>query len=217
MDCKDFRNIVADLFDKEVDPQTKQLCEEHAAGCNECKAYLEELKQTAELLRPKHSPVSMKPNEDARTHEPKAKTRQMHRAWSRQAAMFVGILLTAGVAFAAIHVVRQMNQTKQPTTVSKTAESAFEKTAPMAPADTLSNDSTDMSQPVVFENAPLEQILNAMATHYGASVEFRNADARQLRFHFVWTTAEPLQRQIERLNLFESLHISTKGETIIVE
>ena len=217
MDCKDFRNIVADLFDKEVDPQTKQLCEEHAAGCNECKAYLEELKQTAQLLRPKHSPVSMKPNEEARTHEPKAKIRQMHRAWSRQAAMFVGILLTAGVAFAAIHVVRQLNQAKQPTTVSTTATDPNGKAAQAAPADTMGGDNTDIGQAVVFENAPLEQILDAMAAHYGANVEFRNADARQLRFHFVWSKTEPLQRQIERLNLFESLHISTKGETIIVE
>lgn len=217
MDCKDFRNIVADLFDKEVDPQTRRLCEEHAAGCDECRAYLEELKQTAELLRPKHSPVSMQPREEARTNEPKAKIRPMHRTWSRQAAMFVGILLTAGVAFAAIHVVRQMSRPDTPITTSPTPESALDKTAHIAPADTVSIDSTDLSQPVVFENAPLEQILNAMAAHYGADVEFRNASARQLRFHFVWTTTEPLQRQVERLNLFESLHISTNGKTIIVE
>lgn len=217
MDCKDFRNIVADLFDKEVDPQTQWLCEQHAAECEACRAYLDELKQTANLLRPKHSPVSMQGDEEATTHGRKAKVRPMGHAWSRQAAIFVGILFTAGMAFAAIHMVRQLNQAKQPTTVSTTATAPNGKAAQAAPADTMGGDNTDIGQAVVFENAPLEQILNAMAAHYGANVEFRNADARQLRFHFVWSKTEPLQRQVERLDMFESLHISTNGKTIIVE
>ncbi|MBO7129112.1 MAG: zf-HC2 domain-containing protein, partial [Prevotella sp.] len=43
MDCKEFRNIVADLFDKDVDPQIKTECEKHISQCADCRAYYEDL------------------------------------------------------------------------------------------------------------------------------------------------------------------------------
>ena len=57
MDCKEFKTLVTDLFDKDVDPHIKAECEEHISQCSECKEYYEELQATAELLSPKHTPV----------------------------------------------------------------------------------------------------------------------------------------------------------------
>ena len=48
-------------------------------------------------------------------------------------------------------------------------------------------------------------------------VEFRNEDARALRFYFVWQPDEDLDATLERLNLFESVNISKEGNTIVVE
>ena len=80
MDCKEFKKIVVDLFDKDVDPQIKAECEKHINQCAECKEYYELLLTTTELLRPKHSPVSSANNK-----------RQSSRHWLRIAAMFVGV------------------------------------------------------------------------------------------------------------------------------
>ena len=48
-------------------------------------------------------------------------------------------------------------------------------------------------------------------------VEFRNEDARALRFYFVWQPDEALDAALERLNLFESVNISKEGNAIVVE
>ena len=91
MDCKEFKTIVADLFDKEVSPETQKACNEHISHCAECRDYYENLLATADLLRPKHSPVSQKPIAS-------------NSNWMKIAASFVGILLITGMAFAAVHI-----------------------------------------------------------------------------------------------------------------
>ena len=91
MDCKEFKTIVADLFDKEVSPETQKACNEHISHCAECRDYYENLLATADLLRPKHSPVSQKPIAS-------------NSNWMKIAASFVGILLITGMSFAAVHI-----------------------------------------------------------------------------------------------------------------
>ena len=91
MDCKEFKTIVADLFDKEVSPETQKACNEHISHCAECRDYYENLLAIADLLRPKHSPVSQKPIAS-------------NSNWMKIAASFVGILLITGMAFAAVHI-----------------------------------------------------------------------------------------------------------------
>lgn len=99
MDCKEFKTIVADLFDKEVSPETQKACNEHISHCAECRDYYENLLATADLLRPKYSPVSQNPIEP-------------NRNWMKMAASFIGILLITGVAFAAVHILSPSNTQK---------------------------------------------------------------------------------------------------------
>jgi len=100
MDCNEFRNIVADLFDKEIDPQIKAECEKHISQCAECKEYYEDLLRAAELLRPKHSPV---------TKNKKKKTDSslftLHSSLFKIAASFIGIIMLSGITLAAYHVI----------------------------------------------------------------------------------------------------------------
>ena len=100
MECKEFKTIVADLFDKEVSPETQKACNEHISHCAECRDYYEDLLATADLLRPKHSPVSQK-------------TVTSNSNWIKIAASFIGILLITGVAFAAVHILSPSNTSKE--------------------------------------------------------------------------------------------------------
>ena len=43
MNCNEFKNKVAELFDTTIDIQTQSECRAHMAECPECKAYYEEL------------------------------------------------------------------------------------------------------------------------------------------------------------------------------
>lgn len=96
MDCKDFKNTVADLFDKEVAPNVKAECEKHICQCAECREYYEDLLTTAELLRPRHSPVLKREKIMANTR----KTTTFYKV----AAMLVGAIFLSGIAYATIRV-----------------------------------------------------------------------------------------------------------------
>ena len=109
MECKEFKNIVADLFDKEVSTETQKACNEHISHCAECRDYYEDLLATADLLRPKHSPISQK------TVAPNSIWMKIlcgAKRQSRAAASFIGILLISGMAFAAVHILSPSNTQK---------------------------------------------------------------------------------------------------------
>ena len=52
MNCKDFKEKVVDLFDKDIDMQAQTQLREHMANCHDCKAYYDELRKTFNILQP---------------------------------------------------------------------------------------------------------------------------------------------------------------------
>lgn len=140
-----------------------------------------------------------------------------NRSWLKVAAMIAGVLMLSAFTYAAIHAVSHhtVDKAKEPTE-NVTAESQPESTVGprLGVADTAT---VAEEEPIVFDNLPLDQMLEQIAPHYGMQVEFRNEDARNLRFYFVWQSDEDLGAVLERLNLFESVNISKEGNTIVVE
>ena len=133
------------------------------------------------------------------------------------AASIIGILFTAGVAFAAIHIVRHFvgGDLKSPTQEVRISNSS--QPSPALPTDTVKTDTTTNAKPIVFDNVALDKMLPQIAAYYNKEVEFQNADARQLRFYFVWKQDETLDVVLHRLNLFESITVELKSDKIVVE
>ena len=133
------------------------------------------------------------------------------------AASIIGILFTAGVAFAAIHIVRHFvgEDVKSPTQEVRISNSS--QPSPALPTDTIKTDTTTSTKPIVFDNVALDKMLPQIAAYYHKGVDFQNADARQLRFYFVWKQNETLEVVLHRLNLFESITIELKDNKIVVE
>jgi hypothetical protein len=131
------------------------------------------------------------------------------------AASIIGILFTAGVAFAAIHIVRMVSHPKPQTMQAEQTISA--KPTSVLPTDTIKTDTTTTTMPIVFDNVQLEKMLTEIAAYYHVEVSFLNDDARQLRFHFVWKREDGLRHTIEKLNRFESLSVRLGENKIIVE
>ena len=131
------------------------------------------------------------------------------------AASIIGILFTAGVAFAAIHIARMVSHSK-PQTI-QTEQTISDKPISALPTDTIKTDTTTSTKPVVFDNVALDKMLPQIAAYYNKEVNFQNSDARQLRFYFVWKQDETLDIVLHRLNLFESITIELKDNKIIVE
>ena len=131
------------------------------------------------------------------------------------AAGIIGILFTVGVAFAAIHIVRIVSHSKPQAMQAEQTISA--KPTSTLPTDTIKTDTTTSTKPIVFDNVALDKMLPQIAAYYHKGVDFQNADARQLRFYFVWKQNETLEVVLHRLNLFESITIELKDNKIVVE
>jgi hypothetical protein len=131
------------------------------------------------------------------------------------AASIIGILFTAGVAFAAIHIVRKVSSSNPQT--AQTEQIVPVPSVSEVPTDTVKTDTIATVQPVVFDNVALEKMLPEIAAHYHKEVEFQNGDARSLRFYFVWKQDETLDVVLHRLNLFESVIVELKSDKIVVE
>ena len=133
------------------------------------------------------------------------------------AASIIGILFTAGVAFAAIHIVRHFvgEDVKSPTQEVRISNSS--QPSPALPTDTIKTDTTTSTKPIVFDNVALDKMLPQIAAYYNKEVEFQNTDARQFRFYFVWKQDETLDVVLHRLNLFESITVELKSDKIVVE
>ena len=133
------------------------------------------------------------------------------------AASIIGILFTAGVAFAAIHIVRHFvgEDVKSPTQEVRISNSS--QPSPALPTDTVKTDTTTTTKPIVFDNVALDKMLPQIASYYNKEVEFQNTDARQFRFYFVWKQDETLDVVLHRLNLFESITVELKSDKIVVE
>ena len=133
--------------------------------------------------------------------------------WMKLAASFIGVLLVSGIAFAAIQIVRYAQQhTPKTEEVINTP-----KPANTTPSDTLPTDTTAVSQPVIYDNIPLEKMLSEIAAHYDAKVTFVNDEARGLRFRFVWNPQKGIGQVVSDLNQFERLTVTLKDDVITVE
>ena len=143
----------------------------------------------------------------------KFQPKQSSSNWMKIAASFIGVLLVSGIAFAAIHIVRQYQ--KQETPQTEIAENVTNPVTTL-PADTLTKDTVTV-QSVIYDNIPLEKMLPEIANHYDVKVVFANDEARGLRFHFVWNPQKSIDQVINDLNQFERLSATLKDNQITVE
>jgi len=143
----------------------------------------------------------------------KPETKRVSMPLRKIAAMFIGVALTAGVAFAAIQIVRSVSKpAPEPTKIEAPA-------APKAaqPDDEVPADTVVAVKPVVFDNVELAQIMAQIAAHYKAEVEIENEDAGAYRLYFEWNSQETLEHVVERLNRFESINIELNNNKMTVK
>lgn len=141
------------------------------------------------------------------------------RLWLRVAATVLGILMMSGIAWAAVYTVRHITTTdpsnpKTEITATPATGEAIDSPAEAAVPDTTAVQDTE---PMVFDNSPLEQMLGEIAAYYGMTVEFQNEAARTLRFHFVWNKGEGLEKVLDDMSHFESVTIEQTGNRLIVQ
>ena len=140
----------------------------------------------------------------ARHHLPSV--RPMH-TWRKVAAMVIGILTLSGIAFAAVHIMRQSHHEERPVTQVEKAVTV---------SQTFSTDTIVKTEPVVFDNVTLDSIAKDIATYHHLDMDLQNEQASQFRFYFVWDKEDRLQEVIEKLNMFEQVNLAVEDGKLIV-
>ena len=140
----------------------------------------------------------------ARHHLPSV--RPMH-TWRKVAAMVIGILTLSGIAFAAVHIMRQSHHEERPVTQVEKAVTV---------SQTLPTDTIVKTEPVVFDNVTLDSIAKDIATYHHLDMDLQNEQASLLRFYFVWNQDDSLQEVIEKLNMFEQVNLAVEDGKLMV-
>ena len=147
----------------------------------------------------------------SKTHYTESKSR---RGWLKVAATFIAVLFITGMAFAAIHIVRNVveKDTKAPTQETRISDSH----QPVISVDTIKSDTIVMATLVVFDNVTLDSIANDIAAHHHIGMDLQNDQAKQLRFYFVWKRDDSLQEVVEKLNMFEHVNMAVEDGKLII-
>ena len=160
----------------------------------------------------------------SQTHPDSSHPLSRHRIprWLHVAAVFLGCVFLAGVAFAAM---TRLGWIRSPFAAEK---SEVVQHAPVmaVPRDTASTadsltpkQETKKPAPVVkvFDNTTLSDILSAMGQYYGLKVVYSTATAKAIRLHFEWDQAKSIDANIAILNGFQQITITRSGDTLNVE
>ena len=128
------------------------------------------------------------------------------------AAMFIGVLMLSGIAYAAVHIIRG-----QETGVRSQETEVIVNTQHTTHDIQQAADDSTLTKPVVYEDVDLEHILNDVATFYHVEPVFKKAASKQLRLYFTWDKKQSLDDIIDTFNKFERIHITREDKILIVE
>ena len=136
------------------------------------------------------------------------------RSWLKIAATFIGILMMSGIAFAAIHIIRNFSNTGiEP---QKTIQETTIANPHQLPADTIKTDSIP-PKVVRYDEATLEQILTDMANYYGLTLNWKSEDAKTLRLFYIWNKQQSAVEAIRSMNSFERIRLELSDSILTAD
>jgi len=138
-------------------------------------------------------------------------TLQSFNSIKKIAAMFVGVLMLSGIAYAAVHMIRS-----QESGVRSQEAVVSTNTQHLSPNTQTPADSTAM-KPVVYEDAELATILNEIATFHQCEVVYKSEASKHIRLYFTWDKKATIDDIIDTFNKFERIHITRDNKKLIVE
>lgn len=158
---------------------------------------------------------------DKQSCQPRLLTNWKERLPFRIAASIIGFLFIAGVAFAAIHIVRSFSRQEPIKDAQEKVEpeptTTINNNVSSVIVDTLKTDTVPTTESITFDNISLDRMISEIAAYYKVDVEFLNDEVRQLRFFFEWRHEETIEHVLNRLNQFESVTIELNDNRITVE
>ena len=128
------------------------------------------------------------------------------------AAMFIGVLMLSGIAFATIHIVNQRVRGEETYGDSSMIQQKDRTTqsVPVILPDTI-------PQLRIFENVPLDEIVAEMAPYYNKVADIQNDQAHELRLYYKWNRQDDIGSVVEDLNHFDYVNLAVEGDRLTVK
>lgn len=127
-------------------------------------------------------------------------------ALSSMVAVAVGIAVTVSV----------IDRKDSETEIAGTEYTATEANATASMAEVTDSVNTP-AEPVLFEDAPLEEIMQTIGRTYGLKVRFENPETAGLHLFYKFDPELTIEEAIGQLNTFEQIKIAREGQTLIVK
>ncbi len=74
----------------------------------------------------------------------------------------------------------------------------------------------DKPQAHLYDDVPLEQIINDLAAHYNVQPQWHGDDVRSLRLYYKWEPDFTLDEVVEMLNNFEAFSVKLNGDQLVI-
>ena len=135
-----------------------------------------------------------------------------HFSLYKIAAMFIGVLMLSGIAFATIHIVNQRVR----------GEENYGDKSMIGPQTTITQPAPEIlpdsiPQPRIFENVPLDEIVAEMAPYYNKVADIQNDQAHELRLYYKWNRQDDIGSVVEDLNHFDYVNLAVEGDRLTVK
>jgi uncharacterized protein YmfQ (DUF2313 family) len=127
------------------------------------------------------------------------------------AAMFVGVLMLSGIAYAAVQIIRSQEAEVEKQEAVVSTNTQHQSANAQTPADST------QTKPTVYEDAELATILNEIATFHQCEVVYKNEASKHLRLYFTWNQKATIDDIVGTFNKFERIHITRDNKKLIVE
>ena len=123
------------------------------------------------------------------------------------AAMFIGVLMLGGIAFATIHIISSGSQK------ADEVQTVATENAQRATSDSqLAKQDSALYNPIVYESAELVTILDDEVEPV-----YRKEATKHIRLYFTWDKKRSIDEIIDTFNKFERINITRYNKILIVE
>ena len=138
-----------------------------------------------------------------------------HRPWRRIAAVAAIAITFFGLVAAAVHT-RCFGLLPAEKAVIEDTRQVITTTHNTTNVTDIQEEHLLSDASHLYDNVPLEQIINDMSAYYTVQVEWRSDEARDLRLYYQWEPSFTLDKVVDMLNSFEAINITREGDKIII-
>jgi len=135
------------------------------------------------------------------------------RRWLKAAASIIGILMLSGIAYAAVHIISHSTGVDEKATTQEVQNLNSPKND--SAAVTLTVDS--IPQTHIFENTPLDELVNEIAHYYNKVADIQSEEAHELRLYYKWERKDALESVVDDLNHFDRVSLAIEDDKLIVK